>query len=56
MITSAGAVLAGTFAMLGTPPLVIFAEIGSPDQAAGRTVRCYRERSGGTVTRILDCG
>jgi putative drug exporter of the RND superfamily len=28
VITSAGAVLAGTFAMLGTLPLVIFTEIG----------------------------
>ncbi len=28
MITSAGLVLAGTFAMLGTLPLVIFTEIG----------------------------
>jgi uncharacterized membrane protein YdfJ with MMPL/SSD domain len=42
VITSAGAVLAGTFAMLGTLPLVIFTEIGWPSAPPGRPepMRC----------------
>ena len=55
VITSAGAVLAGTFAMLGTLPLVIFAEIGSA-VALGVLLDTIVVRSALVTALALDLG
>ena len=59
VITSAGFVLAGTFAALGTLPIVFLAELGSPSPSAccstrSSSGRCSSRRS--TSTSDVTCG